>query len=76
MQINLLTINPTKSNVMVISLKSNSSAMDLTVKIVNSILTFNDSAKYLGIEIDTKLNFYNHIKTIKTQTVPGYWNNL
>jgi len=29
------------------------------------MLTLNDSIKYLGIEIDTKLNFYNHIKTIE-----------
>jgi len=35
------------------------------VKINHSILTLNDSAKYLGFKIDTKLNFYNHIKTIE-----------
>ena len=63
---NKLTVNPSKSNVLVISPKLNHDfAEQLTVSYDSSQIYSVKSAKYLGVIIDNRINFYEHIKAIE-----------
>jgi len=60
---NKLTMNPYKSNLLIISSKSNDPLTDLTIN--NSTPTLNKSVRYLRIEIDAELNFQTHINVLE-----------
>ncbi len=60
---NKLSLNTTKSNFMIVPPKPNSSPTT-TVKINNQPVQQADNIKFLGIEIDSKLNFQKHVSTI------------
>ena len=59
---NKLTMNPSKS----ISSKLNTQITNVNITIDNSPITISETAKYLGVMIDSKLNFQNHIKIIES----------
>ena len=63
---NKLTVNPSKSNVLVISPKL---IHDFTEQLTVSYDTFQicsvKSVKYLGVIIDNRINFYEHIKVLE-----------
>ncbi len=60
---NKLSLNTSKSNFMIVPPKPNSSPTT-TIEINNQIVQQANSIKFLGIEIDNKLNFQKHVKTI------------
>ena len=63
---NKLTTNPSKSNVLVISPKLIHNFIEqLTVSYDSSQIYSVKSAKYLGVIIDNRINFYEHIKALE-----------
>ena len=64
---NRLTINPTKSQAIVISPKLNSSSPILKLMINSSNIAIADCVKYLGVYIDNKLNFREHINILESK---------
>jgi len=54
----LITVNPQKSLVLIISPKQNVQTLKLIIQ---------DSVKYLGIHIDKNLNFLEHIRLLETK---------
>ena len=64
---NKLTINPSKSNVLVISPKLSQPLPNVDLSIHNSPLPFCLSAKYLGVTLDTQLNFDKHISSVENK---------
>ena len=62
---NKLTVNPSKSNVLIIAPKLNKPHPHMDLSINNSPLPICQSAKYLGVIIDKLLNFDNHISTVE-----------
>ena len=63
---NKLTVNPSKPNVLVISIKL---IYDFTEQLTVSYDSFQiysvKNAKYLGVIIDNRINFYKHIKVLE-----------
>ena len=68
---NKLTINPSKSTAILISPKLNTQITNVNFAIDNSPITISETAKYLGVTIDSKLNFQNHIKIIESKLSRG-----
>ena len=68
---NKLTINPSKSTAILISPKPNTLITNANITINNSSITISKTAKYLGVMIDSKLNFQNHIKIIESKLSRG-----
>ena len=68
---NKLTINPSKSTAILISPKLNTQITNVNITIDNSLITISETAKYLGVMIDSKLNFQNHIKIIESKLSRG-----
>ena len=64
---NKLTINPSKSTATLISPKLNTQITNVNITIDNSPITISETAKYLGVMINSKLNFQNHIKIIESK---------
>ena len=64
---NKLTINPNICHCMVIPSNSKDTTSNLTLKINNSIFHCNETVKYLGVIIDSKLSFAPHIKYIESK---------
>ena len=58
---NKLTVNPSKSNIIIIP--SNLNQLPVTIKtyLNNTLISQTSAANYLGITIDTDLKFHNHI---------------
>ena len=64
--VNKLSINPSKTNIIIIPPKQTNATIPHLHLISNgSAINIVDSAKYLGIVIDDELNFKLHIKTIE-----------
>ena len=61
---NKLTVNPSKSNILTINPKTNKAPPILNVTLNNSVLNQSNSVKYLGVIIDSNLNFDTHIKKL------------
>ena len=61
---NKLTINTEKCHVIIISPKINSNVKDFSVMLNNSPITLKNHIKYLGVFIDSKLNFYFHLNIV------------
>ena len=64
---NKLQINPNKSNVLFIPSKLNSPKIYYD----NSLIACQELCKYLGMNLDSKLLFKNHIKQIKVKVAKG-----
>ena len=63
---NKLTINPTKSHLLVVSPYLNKPSPDALITLVSSTLKVEKSIKYLGINVDNQLLFGNHINQLRT----------
>ena len=69
MDLNKLTLNETKSNVICINPKSQNCQTIETFDFGPIPLT--DNIEYLGIEIDSKLNFKTHIPKVQSKISKG-----
>ena len=69
LQCNRLSINVLKTNYMIIT--NRAIPADCLVKFGDNILTPVDSAKFLGVTIDNRLNFSTHAQHIKTRVARG-----
>ena len=63
---NQLTINPTKSHLLIVSPYLNKSTPNAFITLDSSILKVEKSIKYLGINVDYQLLFGDHIKQLQT----------
>ena len=68
---NKLTINLSKSTAILISSKLNTQITNVNITIDYSPITISETAKYLGVITDSKLNFQNHIKIIESKLSRG-----
>lgn len=57
-----ITINPEKTEIIVFSKKHTNNRIITPVKVYNHNITPTHTVKYLGVKLDSKLNFKNHIK--------------
>ena len=64
---NKLTVNPNKSPLLAISSKKNSEPINIDAHYNNYSISQAKVVKYLGIFIDSDLNFYNHIKYVASK---------
>ena len=64
-----LTLNPAKSNVLIINPKLTSTTPKQEITSLNGSIPSTTKAKYLGVIIDDKLNFSEHVKLIETEAV-------
>ena len=64
---NKLQINPDKSVLIYIPFKLNDSLPKLNIAYDDVLVPSNNSSKYLGIKIDSKLNFQPHLKMIENK---------
>ena len=64
---NKLQINPDKSVLIYIPFKLNDSLLKLNIAYNDVLVPSNNSSKYLGINIDSKLNFQPHLKMIENK---------
>ena len=60
-------MNPTKSVLVVISLKMNNSKFNINLLYNNSVITCKDSSKYLGVITDSNFNYKTHKQLIATK---------
>ena len=63
---NTLTINPSKSQLLVISPRMNELVSDFDVLLNGVTVPLSNSVKYLGLTLDSKLTFENQIKILET----------
>ena len=70
---NKLQINFKKCNVLLIPSKLNSPPLNLEIGLYydNSLIACGESCKHLGIKLDSKLLFKNHIKQIEVKVAKG-----
>ena len=66
---NCLTINPSKSQAIIIPplLSQVVSPSNINIKLNSSIIAISDSINYLGVLIDSKLLFHDHIHKIRSK---------
>ena len=65
---NKLTVNPSKANILIISPKLIHDFTELlTVSYDSFQIYLIKSAKYLGVIIDNRINFYEHIKVLESK---------
>ena len=64
---NKLTINPQKCHILTISPKSNKNVTDFFIKLDGTVISAENSVKYLGINLDLNLNFRKHIEVIENK---------
>ena len=63
---NKLAINPSKSQLLVISSRMNELVTDFDVLLNGTTLPLSNSVKYLGVTFDSKLTFESHNKILET----------
>ena len=61
---NKITVNPQKSHFLIIPPKKNHRISNISIYFNDSVIKINDTVKYLGITIDNKLNFEEHINAL------------
>ena len=61
---NKITVDPEKSLALIIPHKITTFILDIQLNFNNNSVTLKDSVKYLGIPIDSRLNFDVHINTL------------
>ena len=64
---NKITVNPQKSHCLIIPPKKNHRISNISIHFNDSVIKINDTVKYLGITIDNKLNFEEHINALATK---------
>ena len=64
---NKLTLNPAKSNALIINPKLTSTTPKLEITCPNGSVLSTTKAKYLGVIVDDKSNFSEHVKLIETK---------
>ena len=64
---NKITINPKKSSALIIPPKTTLPVPAIDLIFDNNVITISDSAKYLGITIDARLNFDKQINSISNK---------
>ena len=64
---NKLQINPEKSCILHIPSKLNSPPIDLNAYNIDSLVSCQESCKYLGVYLDFKLNFLHHFRQIESK---------
>ena len=62
---NQITVNPEKSHLLIIPPKSTHQIRSVKVYMYKSPLKVKDSVKYLGVTIDSRLNFDDHINLLR-----------
>ena len=62
---NILTINRTKSNLIIINLKQNTTINPINISCSAGAIKSQLQAKYQGLISNDKLNFVAHIKSVK-----------
>ena len=65
--VNKLTLNPAKSFALIVSLKSRNISITMNLSYQQCKIEVVDCVKYLGIHLDNKLQFKQHIKMLKTK---------
>ena len=68
---NKLQKNSKKSNVLFIPSKLNSPPLNLKIYYDNSIIVCQESCKYLGMHLESKLLLKNHVKQIEVEVAKG-----
>ena len=68
---NRLSLNVTKSKLLYFTNKNRNSFKDINIKINGELLKEVDSAKYLGVHMDNKLNWNVHTSNIKLRLSKG-----
>ena len=63
---NKLTINPTKSQLLVTSPRMNQLVTDFDALLNGTTVPLSNSVKYLGVTLDSMLTFESHIKILET----------
>ena len=66
---NKLSLNAKKSNVLLFRYKNESNINQLNININNEMLKEQTCTKYLGIVIDNKLTFEEHVKYVNTKLI-------
>ena len=64
---NQLSLNPKKSNYIIILPKSNAELPQISLTMNDTTIYPHTDLKYLGVLIDTRLNFLSHIKSIEQE---------
>ena len=64
---NKITVNPQKSHCLIIPPKKNHCISNISIYVNDSVIKVTDAVKYLGITIDNKLNFEEHINALATK---------
>ena len=62
---NLMVANPAKFNLMFLGLNQ---THKLCLEVNNKIISSSDTVKFLGIDIDSKLKFDSHVRTMCAKT--------
>jgi len=65
MEANKLTLNYNKSNLLIIEYKQNSPSLSLNLHSPYGTIKTASKTKYLGLLLDEKLNFSEHIKSVE-----------
>ena len=68
---NKLTINPTKSNILIILPKTNQPIPTVELQVRNSLIPQHTITRYLGVTIDDNLKFDHHIIDIEHKISRG-----
>ena len=64
---NKLTLNPAKSNLLLITPKLTSPSVNIVMQCTNGIIKSVNEAKYLGILLDVTLTSSDHIKVLENK---------
>ena len=62
---NTITVNPQKTMTLIIPIKIISSSPGIEIQFLNTSISANGQIKFLGITIDTRLNFEEHIGVVE-----------
>ena len=68
---NKLTMNPSKCTAILVSPKLNTQIINVNITIDSTLIAISETSKYLGVMIDSKLNFQNHIKIMESKLSRG-----
>ena len=76
MNVNKLSLNVTKTNFMIFRSKHRKAVFSNNIKINGTDIDRVESTKYLGVYIDSKLNWSKHINFIKGKNCKSCWYHL
>jgi len=61
---NKMIMNPSKSTAIILTSKKQLNCSEISLNINNSKVAINNSSKYLGLQLDNKLEFKSHIESL------------